>query len=123
MKGYLVQLLEMKIDVVLHHGRRVFNYTKVLENKLLCEWDDEESAGIHVDPPTFLNPNICYHNSLTLLKRVTKSSMQRTLIGCFPKWLSGCGIVLSTMVYLGRGVMVSQVESKNLRLKLWRLRW
>jgi hypothetical protein len=111
MKVYLVQLLAMIIDVLLRHCRRLFNYTKVIENKLLREWDDKESAGIHVDPPTFLNPNICYHNSLTLLKRVTKSLMQRTLIGCFPNWLSGCGIVLSTMVYLGRGVMVSQVES------------
>jgi hypothetical protein len=123
MKDYLVQLLTKIIDVLLRHGRRVFDYTKILENKLLREWDDLDFGGPHVDPPTFLNPNICYHNSLTLLKRVIKSSMQMTLIGCFPKWLSSCGMVLSTIIYFRRGVMVSQMQSEDLRLKVRRLQW
>ena len=29
---------------------------KVLENKLLREWDDEESPGIHADPPYLFEP-------------------------------------------------------------------
>jgi hypothetical protein len=55
MKDSLVQLLTKIIDVLLRQGRRVFDYIKVLENKLLREWDDPDTAGIHVDPPTFLN--------------------------------------------------------------------
>jgi hypothetical protein len=56
MKDYLVQLFTKIIDVLLHHGRRVFNYIKVLENKLLREWDDLDFGGPHVDPPYLFEP-------------------------------------------------------------------
>jgi hypothetical protein len=46
MKDYWVQLLTMIIDVLLRHCRKLLNYTKVLENKLLHELDNEESPGI-----------------------------------------------------------------------------
>jgi hypothetical protein len=122
MKDSLVQLLTKIIDVLLRRGRFVFNYIKVLE---LHQWDDLDFGGIQVDPPTFLNPNICYHNSLTLLKRVMKSSMQRTLRTCIPELLSSCGTFLSTMNYLVRSVMVSQLQSQDLCHKVgwWRLQW
>jgi hypothetical protein len=56
MKDYWVQLLTMSTDVLLRHCRKLLNYIKVLENKLLREWDDEGSPGIHADPPYLFEP-------------------------------------------------------------------
>jgi hypothetical protein len=56
MKDYLVQLSTKIIDVLLRHGRRVFNYTKVLENKLLRDWDGLDFGGPNVDPPYLFEP-------------------------------------------------------------------